>query len=119
MAPRWMGDARVGGWVGGARVGGWMGGARVGGWVGGARMGGWVGGARMDGWRLGGGWVGGARVLGAFWHSGCSDQIGLKPECAQKRSFWAFWLFRPNWAQAGMCPNILVFGILALWTKFG
>ena len=107
-----MGGWVAPGWMGGARVGGWVGGARVGGWVGGARVGGWVVGARVDGWRPGGGVVGGARVRGGFRHFGCSDQIGLKPGCAQNHSFWALWLFIPNWAEARICPKTLVFGIL-------
>ena len=90
----------------------WVAPGWVGGWVGGARVGGWVVGARVDGWRPGGGVVGGARVLGGFRHFGCSDQIGLKPGCAQNHSFWALWLFRPNWAEARICPKTLVFGIL-------
>ena len=93
VAPGW-----VGGWVGWWRPGGWG----PAGWVGGAR----VGGARV------GGWVGGWVVPG-------SDQIGQKPECAQKHSFSAFRLFGPNWAEARMCQKRFVFGIPAVWTKLG
>ena len=59
-----------------------------------------------------GGWVGG-------WVAPGLDQIGLKPECAQKHSFSAFRLFGPNWAEARMCPKRFVFGILAVRRQFG
>ena len=86
----------MGGWVAPGWVGGWVGGARVGGArVGGARVGGWVG----------------------WWVAPGSDQIGLKPECAQKHSFSAFRLFGPNWPEARMCPKRFVFSIPAVRTK--
>ena len=112
-----MGGARVGGWVGGARVGGRVGGARVDGW----RPGGWVGGWRPGGW-VAPGWVGGwvapgwlCRWVAPGWVGGWVapglDQVGLKPEGAQKHSFSAFWLFGPSWAEAQMCPKTFAFGI--------
>ena len=119
-----MGGALVGGLVGGAWLGGWMGGAWVagwgqGGWVGGWRLGGWVGGWRPGGWVAPGCWLSFGILplrtkLGEspnvpkhtrFGHSGCSDQMRLRPECAQICFFSVFWLFGPNWAEARMCPK--------------
>ena len=54
-----------------------------------------------------------------FGHSGSWDQIGPKPECAQKHSFWAFRELGPNWAQARMCPKAFVLGIPGVGTKLG
>ena len=54
-----------------------------------------------------------------FGHSGSWDQIGPKPECAQKHSFWAFRGLGPNWAQARMCPKAFVLGLPGVQTKLG
>ena len=54
-----------------------------------------------------------------FGNSGSWDQIGPKPECAQKHSFWAFRELGPNWAQARMCPKAFVLGIPGVGTKLG
>ena len=109
--PRWVDGWRLGGWVGGWRPGGWVARWRPGGWVGGWRPGGWVApGWWVGGWRPAAGWV------LAFWLFG---PIGLKPECAQKSSFSAFWLFAPNWAQARMRPKTFVFGIPVVQIKLG
>ena len=54
-----------------------------------------------------------------FGNSGSWDQIGPKPECAQKHSFWAFRVLGPNWAQARMCPKAFVLGIPGVGTKLG
>ena len=146
VQPGWMGGARVRGWVGGWRPGGWVGGWRPGGWVGGWGPGGWVAPGWVGGWvggaRFRPNWPEARMCPKTFLfgvlavrtkltrnpnvpknicirHSGYSDQVGLKPECAQKHSYSAFLLFRPNWAEARTCPKIFVFGILAIRTKLG
>ena len=54
-----------------------------------------------------------------FGLSGSSDQIGPKPERAQKHLFSAFRQFGPNWAQARTCPKTFVFGIPGVWAHSG